>query len=164
MRHRPLLGLDRRELSSLLETGHPVDLAQLHDTEYRGVSLGLPRWIERVTWKKFMKTFAIGDEGRLTGWNVRIIQDALDAPWRPMTRHGRPITFGRYDVDRDEAGVAMLRYRGAMRLLRDPLVALDPGDSTLLLGRSIVGVGSWQIATPSYFVLEREGPLTYAPE
>jgi hypothetical protein len=161
VRLRDVLELSRRELESLLRDGHAIDLTQLEDTEYRGVSLGLPGWVERVTWKKFMKTFAVDRRGNLAGWNVRIIQDGLDAPWRPMTRRGQPITFGHFDVDHQPAGTAMLRYRGAMQFLRDPLVALDAGDCSLLLGRSLVSVGPWRIGTPSYFVLEREGPLTY---
>jgi hypothetical protein len=45
------------------------------------------------------------------------------------------------------------------RLLRDPLVALAPGDAQVLLGCSLVVAGPARLTTPSYFLLERHAPL-----
>jgi hypothetical protein len=45
--------------------------------------------------------------------------------------------------------------------MRDPLVALRPGDASALLGFTYVALGPLRIETPSFFLLEREGPLSY---
>ena len=34
----------------------------------------------------------------LKGYNIRTIDDDLDAPWRPKMKKGRPIIFGHFDV------------------------------------------------------------------
>ncbi|HSN28440.1 MAG TPA: hypothetical protein VLT45_19275 [Kofleriaceae bacterium] len=161
-----LLRASRAELRALLEGGHPVDPAELADTVYRGISLGLPAWVERLSWKKFAKAFHRDPRtGALRGWNIRIEQDGLDQPWRARTRRGRTWTFGHFAVVR-EAEHLVLDYGAgralAMRAVRDPLVALEAGSARLLLGRSDVALGPARLATPSYFVLEREGPLALA--
>ena len=43
-----LRAMSPRQLRALLRRCHPVDLAQLDDTEYRGLSLGLPGWADAV--------------------------------------------------------------------------------------------------------------------
>jgi hypothetical protein len=153
-----LLAASRDELRALLERGHPIDLARLDDTVYRGISLGLPAWVERLSWKKFAKAFHRDPAtSALRGWNVRIEQDGLDRPWRARTRRGRTWTFGHFAVVRDGERT-VLDYG----VIRDPLVALEAASVELLLGRSDLVVGPMRVATPSYFVLEREGPLAPA--
>ena len=44
--------------------------------------------------------------------------------------------------------------------LRDPIVALSPGSTERLLGWSYVDLG-FSLPTPSYFLLERIGPLDH---
>lgn len=152
--------LPTQELARLLRDLPPFDPARLagaNGSTYRGISLGLPRWMDRVLWRKFAKHFATN--GR--GFNLRIVQDALDAPWRVQRRHGRARTFGPFAVQRAAHGVE-LDYsiaNPAMRLLRDPLVALD-ASADLVVGCSLLAVGRHRIPTPSYFVLERDGALT----
>jgi hypothetical protein len=147
--------LSSRELAAAFAAGHRFDPQAIAGWIYRGTSLGLPAWIERLTWTKFAKAFH-RDGDRLRGWNLRIEDDGLDRPWRPRLRRGRAITFGHFDiVDRD--GAVVLDYatgRGVLRVLRDPLVALDDRADTLL-GRSLVQLGRATIPTPSYFLLER---------
>ena len=43
--------------------------------------------------------------------------------------------------------------------MRDPIVALAPGRSDLLLGWSYLDLGRIDVPTPSFFLLERERPL-----
>lgn len=170
------------ELVGQLERGHPIDASALRDTEYRGTSLGLPRWMERLSWKKFRKTFHHDPTtGELRGWNVRLVQNGLDAPDEPLQRRGKPHTFGHYEVV-PCAGYAMPTYRGRtvwahrglmidyalgdtppslMRHVRDPLVAVRPGDPSLLLGWSYADLGVVRVGTPSFFTLELAGPLTH---
>lgn len=161
-----LLAASHADLSAILASGHAIDPAALADMQYRGISLGLPAWIERLTWKKFMKVFHRDRHtGQLRGWNVRIEQDGLDRPWRPRVRHGKPWTFGHFAVVADREALLLDYGAGGNQrldpigLLRDPLVALEPGSADLLLGRSYLAVGPARIPTPSYFLLEREGPL-----
>ena len=46
---------------------------------------------------------------------------------------------------------------------RDPLVALEKGSVERLLGWTYLDLGVGRVGTPSYFLLEREGPLSYVP-
>jgi hypothetical protein len=153
-----LLRMTRRELDALLRRSHPIDPHALDDTcgepgtEYRGISLGLPRWVERLTWKKFKKVFRRDAQtGAVRGWNVRIQQNALDEPWIPMMRKGAPWSFGHFTV-RDDA---VLDYG----LMRDPLVSLEAGKVDLLLGVSDLALGPLSLRTPTYFCLERDHAL-----
>jgi hypothetical protein len=167
-----LLGLGRRQLMDLLRGGHPIDPRALDDTEYHGVSLGLPGFVEALTWKKFKKTFHRDPAtGALRGWNVREEQNGLDAPWidRRDTA-GAPLTFGHYQVVEARSAKVpkgcdrglLIDYRvdgGAMRRVRDPIVALSPEDPTLLLGWSYLDLGFTHLGTPSFFSLTRGGRL-----
>lgn len=172
-----LLRMDRPALRAVLRAGHSIDLAALDDTAYRGISLGLPGWVDRLAWKTFQKVFHRDPAGgSLRGWNVRVAQRDLDAPSLPLERRGVPFTFGHFRV-RDVAGYRVPGGCGAglvldyglggnapwdpIRVLRDPVVAVAPGSADLLLGWSYVDLGAMRLGTPSFFVLEREGPLTH---
>lgn len=169
-----LHGLSRRELMQVLRSGHAIDPSALDDTEYRGTSLGLGAALERLTWKKFRKTFHRDPEtGHLRGWNVRLVQDGLEAPDTPRTRGGTPVTFGHYRVVSPEGhrlpfptagllihyGLAGNRRLDPLNRARDPLVAVRKGDPSLLLGWSYFDWGLI-VGTPSFFTLELAGPLT----
>jgi hypothetical protein len=172
-----LLTLDNAGLMRALEAGHPIDPSDLDDTEYRGVSLGLPSTIEKLSWKTFKKVFHRDPRtGALRGWNVRIQQTGdVHGDYVPMTRHGRPHTFGHYEVvDASEYAMpcsvdGLLIHYGLgkngrldpIRRVRDPLVALEADSAELLLGWSYVDLGMTQVGTPSFFVLKRDVPLTH---
>ena len=169
---RELLDANTARLQAAFDRGHtPTDAAlmgELDSVMWRGVSLGLPAFVDRLAWKVFVKTI-VRDGSTLRGWNVRLHQDgALDGnleSWpRPMSSGGRARTFGHYHVTACPTG-RLLDYRlGANpkldpgRQVVDPVVALDP-DHNVLLGRSFVALGSWWVPTPSWFVLQRAGPL-----
>ncbi len=172
-----LLTLSRGALMDLLTSGHPIDPRQLDDVEYRGISLGLPSIVEKLTWKKFKKVFHRDPAtGVLRGWNVRMEQNGLEAPWVPLTKGGKQVTFGHYQVV-DPAGYPMptgcdrglLIHYGlggnrrwdATARLRDPIVALHPDRVDLLFGWSYLDLGIKQVPTPSFFSLERDVPLTH---
>ena len=181
MRAADLLALPRRELHRLLLGGHRIDPRALDDSAYRGVSLGLPRWVERLTWKTFQKTFHREPRtGRLMGWNVRLHQDGLDAPSRPiLDDRGRPRCVWHYEVI-EPRGVAFPRGfdRGLIidygratnprfdpiNWVKDPLVALAPGNMDELLGVSYSVVAGLCIETPTYFTLVREQRIDFVPE
>lgn len=173
---RSLRTASRAELRRRVAEGHAVDPAGLEGYAYRGTSLGLPRVVELATWKTFQKTFWRHPDGRLLGWNVRLEQDGVDAPSRPKRRHGVPVTEWPYGVIAPE-GVPMppgfdrglvIDYSLApnpppQRLVKDPLVALTPGDFDALLGVSYLVVAGRPIETPTYFTLERDHRIDHVP-
>ena len=48
--------------------------------------------------------------------------------------------------------------------MRDPLVAVNEGDPSLLLGWSYLQLPWLRIPTPSYFTLQRLQPLTHVAQ
>ena len=164
------LGLPKAGLKAALAAGHPVDPARLENSRYRGISLGLPGWVDRLAWKTFEKDFHRDPAtGALGGWNVRLEQTGWDGPPSPVMKKGAPLTFGHFAVVED-AGRLLLDYgRGAnpaldpTRLIRDPVVALEPGGAQWLLGWTYVVLFGGRLGTPSYFLLERVGPLAHVP-
>lgn len=167
--------LDQVALRDQLLAGHPIDPADLDGWVYRGLSLGLPAWIDRLAWKTFAKAFAGG-----RGWNVRIRQG--DDGFEPLRdRRGDPRCFGQFAVvplppvgslplpvarglllDYGQGGNGRL---DPVRFLRDPLVALRPGDADVLLGCTLLEVGPARLTTPSYFLLTRHRRISsdFAP-
>lgn len=167
--------LDNRALQNLMQDGFAIDPAALDDSEYRGISLGLPAAVVALTWRKFMKTFhREPGTGVLRGWNVRVVQDGDDTPCVPQQKGGRERCFGHYQVVRP-FGYAMPTpmYQGLLidyglggnspldpvSRTRDPIVALREGRADLLLGCSYLDLGFRTLRTPSFFTLERLGPL-----
>ncbi|MGE0711065.1 MAG: hypothetical protein AB7N76_28670 [Planctomycetota bacterium] len=169
-----VLGLDRAGLRARLRAGHDVDPQQLAGWVYRGTSLGLPGWVDRLAWKTFAKAF-LAEGPVVRGWNVRLAQGTPEV--LPLERRGAPWTFGHFQVtglgaegrapQALEAGVLLDYGLGRhaaldpLGCLRDPLVALLPGDPTLLLGWSYLALGPLRAGTPSYFLLERHAPLDH---
>jgi hypothetical protein len=147
------------ELARLLAAGRAFDPAALAGWTFHGTSLGLPAWIERLTWKTFAKAFVREPDNTIRGWNVRC-QQATPPTWQPRRRDGVPITFGHFEVVLDR-GMVLLDYgKGGNRrtdpvgAVRDPLIALDDRGE-LLLGQSQLAIAGRRVATPSYFLLER---------
>lgn len=174
---RDFLALSQAELTRLLASGHAIDPRALDDTEYRGVSLGLPGPIVALTWLTFRKTFHRDPRtGRLRGWNVRMEQTGLDGPRTPKRVRGEPDCFGHYEVapargygspipcDQGlliDYGLGANRRFDPTRRARDPIVALDEGSAERLLGWTYLDLGVRRVGTPSFFLLEREGPLSH---
>lgn len=168
------------ELKALLASGHPVDPSEIENQLYRGVSVGVPEWFRKLTWTVFGKTFRRDPEtGDLVGWNIRMEQNGIHGPLVPLKkRNGDPLTFGHYQVTSCEGyGVPswcsqglLIQYRfggnrpwDPVNFARDPLVAVNPGSSDLLLGWSYLQLGG-VIGTPSFFLLKREGGLDFIPQ
>lgn len=174
---REFLSLSQSELADMLSSGHPIDPSALDDSEYRGVSLGLPGPIVALTWLTFRKTFHRDPRTqRLRGWNVRMEQNGLDGARVPRTKHGAPICFGHYEVRAArgcgspiacEQGLLIdygLGENGRLdpvRRARDPIVALEAGSVERLLGWTFLDLGIKRVRTPSFFLLEREGKLSH---
>ena len=162
-----------RELRAIMDRAHPLDLDALADTTYQGVDLSLPGWATRLLWKTFRKTFHRDPRtGALRGWNVRMEQHGVDGARVPMTKGGRAWTFGHYEVrpadglrfPRGWHGAHYLDYGvvgnpGPERFAWAPLVAVNEGDSSLLLGWEVVKLGGLLVPLPDDWALRREGPL-----
>lgn len=175
-----LLPLKPRQLMQRLREGHPIDPDAINGFAYQGVSLGMPAWIDALAWKTFQKAFRRDEaSGELRGWNVRLQQQGLDAPCKALMRGGKPWRFGHFRVVATE-GLSMPAGTGAgllidyglenksaldfARFLRDPIVALRPGDPTLLLGWSYLQLPRRIVPTPSFFLLRRPEPIDTAHE
>ncbi len=155
------------ELREVFRNGVSFNPSRLEDTEYVGVSLGLPSVVERLSWTTFMKVFH-RDGDIVRGWNVRLRQTGIDGAVEPLLRSGVPHTFGHFLVRRSNTGerrshspsTVLLDYTAflqspALMLMRDPLVSLDGGLGDRLLGFSYVALGCTTVRTPSFFVLQR---------
>ena len=175
------LHLDRAALLDALRAGHPVAPEALAGGSYLGVSLGLPGWVDRLAWKTFRKVFyADPVRGGVRGWTVRLEQRGLAlGPQAPLLdRRGGPVQFGHYRVrpllpDEAPQGVrqgVMLDYgQGGNRALdpagwlRDPVVALVPGQVDWLLGWTYLCLPGLRLGTPSFFLLRREPGVAVEP-
>lgn len=171
-----LLPLGPFALHRQLLAGHPFDAAELDGTEYHGVALGNPAFVEALTWKTFKKVFLREPgSGALRGWNVAVEQRGVDGPFLDKLKGGQRTTYGHYEVrpaseypsGRAYAAFQMIDYGRAevgalnvQRLIRDPLAAVNPGSADLLLGYSYLDLG-FCLPTPTFFALVRGGPLTY---
>ena len=170
-----LINADRPTLRALLASGHPIDPDALAGWRYRGVSLGMPGWIDQLAWKTFVKVF-YRDPGApfVRGWNVRIRQTGFGGPIEPLLRAGEAFTFGHFRVVAPRGhrmppgsdGGLLLDYGlggnsllDATTRLRDPIVALEAGSAELLLGWSYLDLGVL-VPTPSFFTLERHSAVT----
>jgi hypothetical protein len=170
--------LGKAALAEALLAGHPVDSEALDDSVYRGVSLGLPAFVDRLAWKTFAKVFHRDRaRGVLRGWNLRVEQTGTAGDIVPKKKKGEDFHFGhfvvrparRYRTPRLLRHALVLDYGlGGNPLLdptcfvRDPIVAVNRGSADLLLGWTYLDVAGLRIGTPSYFTLERVGPLEKA--
>lgn len=172
MKAKDVWHLTNRELLELLLQGTLLSEGELEERAFRGVSLGIPGVIKKLTWTKFHKVFTRDEEG-LRGWNVRLIQNGLDTQDQAMMQRGAPKTFGHFRVrkaDHEDSprylgkkvnlsaalildyGLAPLATTSA---IRDPIVSIG---NELILGWSYLEVGPLQIPTPSFFTLQDAGP------
>ncbi len=172
-----LLRMDSGELFAIVDRGAPLDLEALADTAYTGVDLSMPALFHRLFWRSFRKTFHRDPEtGALRGWNVKVEQTGWEtAPEPRRDRRGRPLTFGHYEVRAAEglrfprgwSGGHYLDYRVAGNAMLDfparagfcPLVEVNPGDPTLLLGWEVFNVGGVLVPLRDVWALRLEGPL-----
>ncbi len=169
------LELDRTQLAEALAAGHTIAPEALANRVYRGVSLGLPAFIDRLAWKTFAKVFFRDRERQiLRGWNLRLEQTGLEGPLVPLQKRGADFAFGHFRVE-PAAGYTLPRAlpqalvldygRGGnprfdpTRAVRDPIVAIHEGSADLLLGWTYLDLGALRIGTPSYFTLAAVGPL-----
>jgi hypothetical protein len=124
------------------------------------------RVLSLVGARTFIKGFAIAD-GRAEGWNLRVKQNGLRGPWRPVPHARRYGHFTATYVDPTSADrvylhAVLLNYaagRGRrlspLRLLRDYVVNVRSGSNEVLVGRAYLALLRWRIPL-GFFLLERQ--------
>ncbi|MCA9564861.1 MAG: hypothetical protein KC561_15295 [Myxococcales bacterium] len=172
-----LAEMNSAALFDVMRNGAPLDLHALADTSYTGIDLSMPALFHRLFWRTFRKTFHRDPAlDVIRGWNVKVDQADDSKVPRPLrNRQGRPKTFGHYEV-RSAHGVAFPRgwqgshyldYRVAGNRFLDvparwgycPLVAVNAGDPSLLLGWEVFRVGPLSVPIRDFWALRLEGPL-----
>lgn len=172
-----MLKMNKNEVAEVFKNGHPINTAELDNTQYMGVDLSLPKWVNKLLWKTFRKTFYRDPKtGILRGWNVKLEQTGYDFPTTPKKDNkGKELAFGHYHVcsargkkfpnnwqgaDYLDYGVAGNPFYDAAGLGYCPLVAVNEGSTDLLLGWEVFKIGSLFIPLNDYWLLKKEGPLT----
>ncbi len=165
-RARALDAVGGRELERIMVRGERPDLDALVGWEFRGFNVAF--WARYSPIRKFTKGFC-REGGQVKGYNLPIVQDGVDAPWRAKPSDAAPKRFGFYLVtapapesrDNTYLHALLLDYgRGGNHpldpagRLRDYLVRVERGSDDLLLGKAYLAFGPARVAT-NYFVLER---------
>ena len=169
-----LLAMDADALHAIVARAHPLDPDALAGSQYFGVDLSLPPWVNKLLWKTFRKAFFRDPEtGAIRGWNVRMEQQGIDGPRVPKkNRDGSDLTFAHYELQSAEGRAFPRGWTGAHflnygvpgnpfgeNLGYTPLVAVNAGDSSLLLGWEVFKLGSMFVPLRDYWALVREGPV-----
>ncbi len=171
-----ILGMDKWAQAELLFRGTPLKLETITDSNYLGIDLSLPPWMNKLFWKKFRKTlYRDPKHGVIRGWNVRLVKNGLAGPSIPMKNsRGEEIAFGHFVV-RDANGVRFPRgwkgghyldFIAAGNARFDvgqfgfcPMTAVNEGSADLILGWEVLKFGPVFFPLPDYWLLKREGPL-----
>jgi hypothetical protein len=164
--------LPPRELETVLLRGEPPDPDALAGFEFRGMNAA--RFTRLLGIKKFIKGFYKNDAGQLYGYNIPVVQDGLEDPWRYKNEQD-PKRFGFYRVDAVDPAATDNAYLSSLLLdygrggnhdldptsrLRDYLVRVNRGSDELLLGKALVAVGPLRVPV-GFFILERLRPSSF---
>lgn len=171
-----LMEMSGAQLHRVMEEGTSPDEKLLEGQLFLGVDLSLPPLANRILWKTFAKTFWRDPESpELRGWNIRVEQRGVGGEMVPLVGgDGHPRTFGHYRL-RSARGMRFPRgWRGAAcldygaggnrwwdlaRFGLTPIVAVNRGESDLLLGWEVLRVAGGLVALPDYWALCRVGPV-----
>jgi hypothetical protein len=143
--------------------------------EWRGFNT--PWWTRMLGIQKFIKAFDTTTRG-VEGYNVRVGQRGLDAPWTQKPSPDEPRMFGFFDVTRVDPKSRDARYPRAlllnygtsprnrlhkvddltMKVLRDYVVQPDPRDPNVMLGKAYIALGPLRLYS-NFFVIERLRPI-----
>jgi len=168
MTYETLCKASNRELERIMRAGTPPALSDLAGWELRGYNT--TPLAELIRSRKFKKGFEgdPDDPDGLSGYNVRVRQNGLHAPWLPVLRHGEPIREFPYAVRPVRPGERDSRYENALLLdyglpgalplpptwLRDYMVQISPDNRDLMLGKAYAALGPLRILV-GFFIAER---------
>jgi hypothetical protein len=167
-RYETLAVATSAELEAALRGGLAPDPQALAGSEFRGWNT--PFFAPFLGIQKFKKGFFVDEPagGRVRGYNRDVRQEGgLSGPWLEKGTGGAK-AYGFYEVEVQSAGCypgsVLLNYdcprnprANPIRLLRDYVVQVDPGNPDLLLGKAYLGLPPRGVFV-SWFVLERLGP------
>jgi len=171
-----MLQMNPKDVAEVFKNGHPIKTEELHNTQYLGVDLSLPKWVNKILWKTFRKTFYRDPvTGVLRGWNVKLEQTGYDFPTvAKKNSKGEELAFGYYHLlpalgkkfpkgwqgtDYLDYGVAGNSTFDMAKLGYCPLVAVNEGSTDLLLGWEVFKIGNLFIPLNDYWLLKKEGEL-----
>jgi choline dehydrogenase-like flavoprotein len=163
---------DDNVLEQVLKTGAPIRATEVASYEFRGWNMNPTTVI--IGTRKFKKGFYRDpDTGGFWGYNVRVQQGSIGDPWIALPSEDNPMRFYFFGVsDPTPAGLypnsLVVDYRrwkdnlvlDPVRYTVDYIVAADPANKNLLLGKSYseTPLGHTFLG---YFVLERHNPSGY---
>jgi hypothetical protein len=180
--YEALAKASQKDLEYAMRAGVTPDMGSLVGFEFKGYNV--PFVTQILGFRKFKKGFYLDEgesveSGRISGYNVVVVQNRLDQPWiaRPGEDNPKRHSFFKVykvrqaEVDNLYPHALLLNYGiggnslfNPARFLRDYLVQVDPENKDLLLGKAYFALGPARVA-PSFFVLERynearvQGPL-----
>jgi len=169
---RTLAAQDNNALDRLLQAGAPIATTEVAGYEYRGWNMNAAATI--IGTRKFKKGFYRDPEnGGYWGYNVGVKQGTIDEPWVAVPSEENPRRFYFFGVtDPTPAGLypnaLVVDYRrwpanwviDPVRYTVDYLVAPDPANKNLLLGKSYSETPLGRIFL-GYFALERQNATDY---
>ena len=161
-----------RDLEYVLRKGVTPSLETLVGCEFKGYSV--PLLTQFLGFRKFKKGFfADGGQsvegGEISGYNVVVEQNGLDAAWiaKPSEVEPKRHSFFRVykvrgsEIDNLYPNAVLLNYGmggnalwNPARLLRDYVVQVVPDNPDLLLGKAYFAAGPLR-TFPGFFVLEK---------
>lgn len=179
--HKPVISYEQLcemsndEREEVMEHGHPIDPKDLEGMEFKGTNVGVPGILELLA-KKFKKCFYRDPiTGELRGWNLKIKQDKdLSGHWEVTSDDIRKSAHGFYKVYPAADDPTFHHYSQALlinygegdnpaldvtALLRDYIVCVNEGDSSLLLGKAYLDFGLFNLPSQGYFILQKDCPL-----
>jgi hypothetical protein len=154
------------ELERVFLAGTTPRVDSLVGWEFRGINRPAWTWIFGI--KKFIKGF-VRDGDRVTGYNLGVVNNALDGRWSAKPVDDAPHRFGFYAVSevdptrRDNAYLhALLLDYGAggnpwwdvSAGVRDYLVQVADDNPDLFLGKAYYALGPVRVFS-NYFIIER---------
>ncbi len=172
-----MLAMNNQQVAEVFKNGFPINYKELHNTQYLGVDLSLPAWVNKILWKTFRKTFYRDEQtGIIRGWNVKLEQTGYSFPTlAKKDKQGKEFSFGHYHLcsakgksfprgwqgtDYLDYGVAGNPFYDVAGLGYCPIVAVNEGSNDLLLGWEVFKIGPFFIPLNDYWLLKKEGPLT----
>jgi choline dehydrogenase-like flavoprotein len=167
-----LVNQDNKVLDQLLAEGRPILAADVAGYEYRGWNMNAATIL--IGTRKFKKGFYCDPEtGAFWGYNVRVQQGSIDQPWVALPSEDNPKRFYFFGVSDPTPralypNALVVDYRrwpenwviDPVRYTVDYLVAPDPANKNLLLGKSYSETPLGRTFL-GYFVLERYNRTEY---
>lgn len=159
------------ELDAIFAVSVAPDPKVLVGFEWRGFNT--PRWTRFAGIQKFIKGFFEID-GAVEGYNLRVPQNGIAAPWTPMPTPDAPSAFGFFNVTQPRSDQTLLDYGASrrnrwwriddvsMKVIRDYLVVPDARRPDIMLGKALLHIGPFRIFS-NYFIVEKLRPAVWQP-